>query len=293
MLLLVAALVVSDTSTTFLLPIAPAESLAITTEGSGPAVVFLPGLYGSSFGFRHVMGALADSGFQAVGIEPLGLGASSRPEQADYSLTAQADRIAAAMDSLDLTGAVFVAHSLGASLAMRVAYRRPELVRGIVSIEGGAGESATTPGFRRWIKFAPVIRMLDGRRIMQYMILRSMRKVSFDEAWVNEHVVRSYTAGPGKDLGATIDAYRGMARSEEPEMLRDHLREIHCPTKLLVGVTDHGSGPPQEEVDLLLRDLPNFVIDTIPQAGYFIHEEQPGAVVAAVTEIPRDGSCGG
>src|SRR2546422_1504920 len=34
------------------------------------------------------------SGYRAIVIEPLGVGNSGRPEHADYSLTAQADRIA-------------------------------------------------------------------------------------------------------------------------------------------------------------------------------------------------------
>jgi pimeloyl-ACP methyl ester carboxylesterase len=294
MLVLLLVLAIPDTSETFLLPVAHAESLAITVYGSGErTVIFLPGLFGSSFSYRNVMESLGDAGYRSLGIEPLGLGSSSRPDDANYSLTAQADRIVAAMDSLSVSSAIFVAHSLGASIAMRVGYRHPTRVRGIVSLEGGAGESATTPGFRRWIRFAPVIRMLDGRRIMQYMILRSMKKVSFDESWVSEQTVRSYTVGPARDLRATLDAYRGMARSEEPELLRDHLTELRCPVRLLVGQTEHGSGPPGDEVDLLVARLPLFTIDTVSASGYFIQEERPDVVVTAVTDVENQGSCAG
>ena len=64
--------------------------------------------------------------------------------------------MAAVLDSLGIRQAVVVGHSLGASIALRVAYRHPEHVRGVVSLEGGPGESATTKGFRTWMRFAPL-----------------------------------------------------------------------------------------------------------------------------------------
>ena len=48
----------------------------------------------------------------------------SRPPEADYSLTAQADRIAVVLDVLGLEPAVVVAHAVGASMALRLAYRQ-------------------------------------------------------------------------------------------------------------------------------------------------------------------------
>jgi len=39
-----------------------------------------------------------------------------------------------------------VAHSIGASQALRMAYRHPERVKGVVSIDGGAAETAASPG---------------------------------------------------------------------------------------------------------------------------------------------------
>src|SRR5262245_37003956 len=82
------------------LPIAEAETLAVTVTGSGRPVVLVPGLFGSAFAFRHVVPALVDSGYRPIVIEPLGMGTSARPAHADYSLTAQADRIGAVLDSL-------------------------------------------------------------------------------------------------------------------------------------------------------------------------------------------------
>src|SRR5688572_7949224 len=81
-----------------LLRLSPAEALRITDDGPGDrAVVLIPGLFGSAFSYRHVAVRLQVEGYRVVVVEPLGVGGSSRPSDADYSLTAQADRIADAM----------------------------------------------------------------------------------------------------------------------------------------------------------------------------------------------------
>src|SRR2546430_657448 len=130
---LLALALLADTVHTFSLALSPAESVAVTVTGTGDPVVLVPGLLGSAFGYRAVIPLLTDAGYRAIVVEPLGIGSSARPEHADYSLTAQADRIAAALDRLSVRHAIVVAHSLGASMAFRLAYRRPDLLAGTVT----------------------------------------------------------------------------------------------------------------------------------------------------------------
>src|SRR2546422_4083053 len=42
----------------------------------------------------------------------------------------------------------------------RSAYRRPDLVKGLLSIEGGPTEAAITPAFKRALRFAPWIKLI-------------------------------------------------------------------------------------------------------------------------------------
>src|SRR3989449_4787775 len=120
-----------------MVPVAPAESLSVETAGRGDPVVLIPGLFGSAFGFRKVVPLLVAAGYRTIVIEPLGVGASARPEKANYSLTAQADRIAAVLDSLHVRGALVLAHSIGGSEAFRLAYPRAELLGALLSTHGG------------------------------------------------------------------------------------------------------------------------------------------------------------
>ena len=250
--------------------------------GRGQPVVLIPGLFGSRFGFRHVVPLLADAGYRVIVVEPLGLGASARPERGDYSLTAQADRIAAVLDTIGVHDAVVVAHSLGASMAFRLAYRRPDLVRAIVSLEGGPAEAAATPSFRRAMRFAPLIKWFGGIRRIRGKIRSSLRAASGDTSWVTDSVVDAYTAGAAADLDGTLKAFLRMAEARERERLAPHLGAIHCPVRLLLGTAPHEGGVPSGDVAELRALLPSLAIDSVRGSGHYIYEEQPKAVLDAV-----------
>ena len=278
-------LLCADTARAFPLVLSPAESVEVTVAGSGEPVVLIPGLFGSAFGYRAVIPLLTDAGYRAIVVEPLGIGSSTRPEHADYSLTAQADRIAAALDRLSVRHAVVVAHSLGASMAFRLAYRRPDLVAGIVSLDGGPAEAAATRAFRRAMKFAPWIKLFGGVKLVRKKIRAQLIKASGDASWVSEQVVDGYTAAAAHDLDGTLKAFLAMADRREPERLRPHLAEVRCPVRLLLGTATHEGGVSAEEVAILAAALPLFIVDSVPGAGHFLYEEQPAVVVTAVRRL--------
>jgi pimeloyl-ACP methyl ester carboxylesterase len=147
--------------------VGPGETLTVSVEGNGPAVVLLPGLLGSSFAYRNVAPRLCASGHRVVIVEPLGVGSSSRPPRADYSLTAQADRIARVLEALQIDDAIVVGHSVAASMALRLACRHPERVRAVVALEGGPAETVATPGLRLAMRFAPLLKLFGGTRIVR------------------------------------------------------------------------------------------------------------------------------
>ena len=281
---LLALLLVADTSGAFAVTVAPEESLWVRVSGYGYPVVLVPGLLGSGFGYRTLAAGLNSAGYMTIIVEPLGVGRSTRPKRADYSLSAQADRLAAVLDSLNVHDAIVVAHAVGAGIAFRLAYKRPDLARGLISLDGGPAEAAATPGFRRAMRLAPLIKML-GVALIRHQIHRFMIKASGDTSWVNKEVVKGYTAGATANVGATVDAYRAMARSREPEALEPHLGAIRSPVLLLIGRVPHDGAIPPEEVSLLAERLPVFAVDTIPEVGHFLHEEAPEVVVEAVDRM--------
>jgi pimeloyl-ACP methyl ester carboxylesterase len=263
-------------------PLSDAASLRVAIAGEGAAVVLIPGLFSSSFGYRKLIPKLAEAGYCAIAIEPLGVGGSGRPDHADYSLTAQADRIAAALTALGVDRAVIVAHSAAASIAFRMAYRHPARVAAVVSMEGGIPEQAATAGFRRALKFAPLIRLFGGRRMIRGKVRSTLLGGAADKSWVTDEVVDGYMGPGGRDLGATLRAYKGMANAREPEPLAPRLAEVRCPVRLLLGAVPHQGGPDAAEVARMQQALPALVVERLPGVGHFVYEEAPAAVVAAV-----------
>ena len=265
--------------------VAPGQRLRVVEAGRGAPVVFVPGLLGSAFGFRKLIAPLADSGHRVLVVEPLGIGASAKPERADYSLTAQADRIDAVLEALEIEQAVVVAHAVGASIAYRLAARHPARVAAIVSLDGGPAEAAATPGFRRAMSFSFLIKLFGGEKRIERTVRSALRERSADPRWVTDEVVRGYMSAGGSDLDAKLTAFRGMAAAVEPEALRPRLSEVRCPVRLVIGTATREGGISEAEIALLQERLPSFTVDRVAAAGHFVFEEQPQAVVAAVLSV--------
>jgi len=268
--------------------VADGETLRTTSVGTGQPIILIPGLFGGAFGYRKITGPLVAQGYRTIVIEPLGYGFSSHPKDADYSFGAQSDRLARTLDQLSIKRALFVAQSSGAAIVFRLAVKRPDLVRGFLSIDGGPAESAATPGMKKAFKFGGgLVKLTMDESRLRHEVRREIVKNSGDTTWVTDAVVRSYTAGQTADLGGSIDAFHEMAKSKENTSLADRLQHCLAPVLLLVGTVDHPSGVPDEQRQLLKTKLRDFNTETVRGAGQFIQEEQPAVVLAAVTRLNR------
>lgn len=276
-----------DTTGVRRITLTPSETLAVTISGVGAPVVLVPGLFGAAYGFRHLVPGLVAAGYRVIVIEPLAVGSSSRPRRADYSLDAQANRISAVLDTLGVSGAILVGHSLGAALAMRVAAERPDLAAVLVSLEGGPAERAATASMRRALQFAPLIKLVGGMRIVRRNVRTSLRRASGDTTWVTDEVIAEYTAGAAHNLDGTILAYLAMTDAREHQPLEPRLSRIRCPFLLMLGAAPHGSGPDEAAVNRLRQLVPQLEVSAIDGAGHYLHEEQPDDVLRVLLELPR------
>ena len=263
------------------------ETIRTTTIGNGAQpVVFIAAIFGGAFGYRHLTGPLSELGFRCIVVEPLGFGFSSHPSRADYSFTAQTDRIGQVLDTLGVTRAILVAQSTAGSIALRLAYRRPDLVRGVLSIDGGPAETPATPGLKRSLKYGGFLTKLFVTKGMLHGKVRTeMVANSGDTTWVTEFVVDEYTAGQAADVDGTIDGLRRMSKVNEPESLSARLHETHVPVRLLVGTAPHKSSVKDDEIALMTSQIPDFSVELVAGSGQYIHEEQPAVVLAAFGKL--------
>ena len=111
------------------------HDLAYRMEGSGPAVLLLHGIAGSSRTWRDVIPRLTDR-FTVIAPDLMGHGSSGKP-RGDYSLGAFASGIRDLLEVLDVEAATVVGQSFGGGVAMQLAYQHPERCERLVLVDSG------------------------------------------------------------------------------------------------------------------------------------------------------------
>lgn len=106
------------------------------TAGDDPARVYVHGLGAASTVYHaHIAARPELAGRRSLFVDLPGHGISDRPEHFGYTLDDHADALAAALDEAGATGAELIAHSMGGSVAIVLAHRRPDLVSRLVLTE--------------------------------------------------------------------------------------------------------------------------------------------------------------
>lgn len=125
----------------------------------GTAVIFLHGLFGSTYTWRNQLDVAADAGYRAIAFDRPGAGLSAKPESADYSHASQADFTAALLDALNLPQVVIVGHSAGGNVLAHFALRHADRVTRLVIVDGAIVGQSGPPGFvSSFVAFPPILR---------------------------------------------------------------------------------------------------------------------------------------
>ena len=181
-----------------------------------------------------------------------------------------------------------MAQSSGASIVFRLAIARPELVRGLLSIDGGPAETASTPGLRKAFSHGSFLaKLVFDESMLRSEVRQEIVRNSGDTSWVTDAVIHGYTAGQAADMHGAINAFERMAKSTEPTSLAAQLHDCAAPVLLLVGTVPHPAGIGAEQRELLKAKLRHFKTESVAGSGQYIQEEQPAAVVAAVSRLDK------
>lgn len=267
--------------------VAPAESLAVTMVNvrSGDrsvTVVMLPGPIGSAYAMRHVVALLTARGISSVVVDPLGMGGSSKPASADYTLSTQARRVGAVLDSLRLGHVVLVGHGTSATIAFHLSADAPDRVVGVVSLAGGPIDAQRTGAVSLALALGPLLDNPLGRALARRKFMAGAREQSAGGAWCTREVARAYLAFFERDTHASLQALRAMSMAREASPIANRLSSIVAPVHLLLGESPSASMPTAMQIALLSRNITRLRVDTIANAGTMLHEERADAVANAV-----------
>jgi pimeloyl-ACP methyl ester carboxylesterase len=237
--------------------------------GSGPPLLLLHGLNGSTFGFRLLTPYLT-SRFHVIALDLMGFGYSERPLHRDYSLSAQARLVAGFLDALGIGKASVLGHSLGGAVAMHLGLQFPERVDRLILVSSAA-DTETRRGLRSSRLVRPLLPLVAVFTVQNKRFRRmSLRSACYDPSFLTSEIVEGYLAptrvrGHLRALGAMM-----VDRRKDPVL---DLSAISQPTLILWGAADRWL--PVSHGGRLMALIPNSRMEVVEGAGHLVLEEQP------------------
>ena len=247
-------------------------------HGAGPeTVVFAHGLLWSGRMFDAQVAELADR-FRCVAFDFRGQG-QSEVTAGGYDMDTLSDDAAALIEALGCAPCHFVGLSMGGFIGMRLAARRPELVRSLVLMETSA-DPEPAENVPRYRLLGGVVRLLGtlGMRLVMPRVMRIM-------------FGRTFLEDPAREAERRLWRERGMANRRrgivraldgviERKPVYDELGKIAVPTLVMVGDEDVATVPAKAE--RLHAAIRGSRLVVIPGAGHTSSVEQPEVVNAAL-----------
>lgn len=248
----------------------------VELPGQGPPTVFLHGLGRSSMTLAHIAAHERLRGNRALLVDLLGFGISDKPDHLSYTLEDHAAAVIAVLDQVGSAPYRIAGHSLGGSVAVLVAARRPELVSSLVVAEGnldpgGAGMSLA------------IARQSEEDYVREGFdrTLQEMR----DEALENPSSIYAVTLGVQH-----LASPRAMHRTARAlvELTRPTIRELllslDVPRAFIVGErTLEGERPQSGEAGDGLEGTGVRVL-VVPGAGHPMMFQNPDGFASAIAE---------
>ncbi|MEU9234591.1 alpha/beta fold hydrolase [Streptomyces subrutilus] len=264
-----------------------ADSAAAAQPGPDlrPAVLLLHGLMGRAFHWSGTARWLREHR-RVLALDQRGHGQSDRPAHGPYTREAFVADAEAVVEQLGLAPVTLIGHSMGALTAWQLAARRPDLVEAVVicdmraSALGEASQQEWADWFHRWPLPFPT---QDAAR-----------------RWFGEDDPRVERPDPGRgaffaevmheaqDGWRPLFSRRQMLRARETWVHDAHweeLAQVRCPTLVVRGLDGElGRAEAQE----MVRVLPAGQYAEIPDAGHYLHYDQPAALRAALEPFLAD-----
>ena len=243
--------------------------------GSAAPVVFAHGLLWSCRIFDAQVSALRDR-FRCVAFDFRGQGQSEVTESGYDLETLTADAIEL-IEKLRLAPVHFVGLSMGAMIGMRLAARRPELVRSLTLLETSADPEPeeNVPRYRRlnlvarWLGFSlvagQVMPIMFGRKFMEDPARAAERQL-----W-RARMVANRRKGITRAVTGVI--------TRRPVF--DELAKIRSPTLIMVGEQDVATVPAKAE--RIHQRIADSKLVSIPGAGHTSPVEEPAFVNAQLS----------
>ncbi len=203
------------------------------------------------------------------------------PHSEDHTYTAMSDDLYEFMTDHDLRQAILLGHSMGGKVAMTFSLTFPHKVARLIVVDISP-ESSQTPEF---VKILEILQGLDitGLRSRQEADERLSRYIPETglRAFLLKNLVRNQNGG--FSWRVNLEALYRNRRLIAGEIATDDAATYDGPTLFIRG----GKSPyiRDAEIPAIRKKFPRAEIVTIPNAGHWVHADQPEAVLQAVEKF--------
>src|SRR5574341_954678 len=240
-------------------------TLAYSDKGTGLPIVFLP-----AFPVNRTMWAAQEkalsSWHRVITVDLRGHGESDAPLW-HYTLNQAADDVRALLDHLSVPQAVFVGLSMGGYILFAFYRTYADRVKGLV-LADTRSQADTPEGRDGRFQMAQIAYTQGPAAIADLMIPKLLSPAAIQTKPALVRQVRSMIEG-NQISGIAGDL---MAMAERPDSV-PLLREIVCPTQIIVGELDLATPP--RDAKLMADLIPGARLTTIPDAAHLSNLEEP------------------
>lgn len=247
-------------------------------NGTGPeTIVFAHGLLWSCRMFDDQVAALKDR-YRCIAFDFRGQG-QSEVTRNGYDMETLYEDAAALIEALDCAPCHFVGLSMGGFIAMRLAARRPDLVKSLVLLETSP-DPEPAENIPKYRQLAFIARWLGlGLVVDRVMPIMFGQKFLNDPARAARRSQWRQRMSKNHRIGVTRATIGVITRRS----IYDEIAKIRAPTLIIVGDQDVATVPAKAE--RIHERIQGSRLVTIPGAGHTSTVEEPAAVNAAINEF--------
>lgn len=255
--------------------------LAYRRLGEGPPAIFVHGVGSHAVIWRRIVPALAGQ-LDCIAPDLMGCGSSEAPPGRNLGVASQARALVRMLDALDIEAAHWVAHDIGGGIAQIVATRAPSRVLSLTLIN--------SVGYHYWpVPAISAIRLPIVRQFAMAIMDRGLFRLMLRRAVHRPDALDAETLALYHAPLETTEGRRGVMRlirdldSGDVEAVAPLLSTISAPARVVRG--DRDRYLPAVISERLAADIPGAALVVVPDAGHFLQEDSPQAVVESVRTL--------
>lgn len=264
-----------------------AGDLALFLRDEGPrdggVLVFIHGSGAWSETWRPVLDALTASGYRCIAVDLPPFGYSDRPANGRYDRPAQAARVVAALDALQVGRFSLVGHSFGAGPTVEIAFQVPDRVERLVVLAGALGIDAP-PGPLGPLAWRPLREIAVSTSFTNPAFIGpGLRHFAHNDQVVTPDVIKRYQR-PLNVQGSTSAIADWLSELVAPDVALSTdsaaYAQLVTPTLLIWG--DRDEATPIAQATALAGYLPNATLRVLPDVGHLPQLEATSTVIEEI-----------